>query len=183
MRLLVDLVDAGLAGERDHGRVVEEGVGDPGHEVGRARAQRGHRDGAATGEAAVDVGHERGALLVAGGDVADARVAGERLEDVHRLLAGHGEDVLAALGGEAVDEEVGGRAPLARGHPGSLRAVGCANGQAAPWGSPGDSGANVARAWRARRRIGLAARPRRVSSSQAPASRTIPKAIRNITPW
>ena len=32
----------------------------------------------------------------------------QRVEDVHRLLAGHGEDVLAALGGEAVDEQVGG---------------------------------------------------------------------------
>ena len=32
----------------------------------------------------------------------------QRVEDVHRLLARDGEDVLAALGGEAVDEEVGG---------------------------------------------------------------------------
>ena len=82
----------------------------PGPSVAIATAQR-------PGQAAVDVGHERRALLVAGGDVADARVVGERLEDVHRLLAGHGEHPLAALGREAVDEEVGGGAPGAGGHP------------------------------------------------------------------
>ncbi len=36
------------------------------------------------------------------------RASAKRVEDVHRLLAGHREDVLAALGLEAVDEEVGG---------------------------------------------------------------------------
>ncbi len=64
----------------------------------------------------MNVGHECGALFVAGGDVADGRVIAERVEDVHRLLAGHGEDVVAALGGEAIDEEVGGGPPLGRGH-------------------------------------------------------------------
>ena len=47
-----------------------------------------HRDRGTTGEPAMDVGHERGALLVAGRDVADRLVARQRVEDVHRLLAG-----------------------------------------------------------------------------------------------
>ena len=38
--------------------------------------ERRHRDRAATGQAAVDVGHERGALLVARRDVADRRSSG-----------------------------------------------------------------------------------------------------------
>ena len=108
VRLLVELVETGLAGDRDHRRAVEEGVGDAGDEVRRARPEGRHGHRGPAGQAAVDVGHERGALLVAGRDVADADSRGERVEDVHRLLAGDREDVLAALRGEAVDEEVGG---------------------------------------------------------------------------
>ena len=85
-------------------------VGDAGHEVRRAGAQGRHRDGSTTGQPAMDIGHERRALLVAGRDVADDVVARQRIEDVHRLLAGDGEDVVAALGGEAIDEQVGGAA-------------------------------------------------------------------------
>ena len=183
VRLLVDLVDPGLPGERDHRRAVEVGVGDAGDEVRRARPQRRHRDRAAAGEPAVDVGHERGALLVAGRDVADARVVGERLEDVHRLLAGHGEDVLAALGREAVDEEVGGRPPV----PGVTRAVyGLSVARTVrrrPAARPTTRARTRRARWRARRRIDSRCSSSTVSSSQALASRTIPKAIRNITPW
>ena len=50
-----------------------------------------------------------------------AVLAAERLEDVHRLLAGHREDVLAALGREALDEQGGGRSGGAGGHGRSLR--------------------------------------------------------------
>ena len=106
--LLVELVGGGLAGDGDDRRAVEVGVGDAGQEVRRAGPERRHRDGRAPREPAVDVGHERRALLVAGRDVADRLGPRERLEDVHRLLAGHREDVLAALRLEAGDEEVGG---------------------------------------------------------------------------
>ena len=115
--LLVELVERGLAGDRDHRRAVEVGVGDAGNEVRRARPERRHRHGAAAGEAAVDVGHERGALLVAGRDVAGPRWSLSALEDVHRLLARHREDVLAALRREAVDEEVRGGPPGRGAHP------------------------------------------------------------------
>ena len=113
--LLVELGRGRLAGDRDHRRAVQERVGHAGDEVRGARTERAHRDRGTAGQAAVDVGHERRALLVAGRDVADGFVARQRVEDVHRLLAGHREDVVAALGGEAVDEEVGGAPGRARG--------------------------------------------------------------------
>ena len=120
--LLVELVRGRLAGDRDHRGAVEVRVGDAGDEVRRARPERAHRDGGATGEAPMDVGHERGALFVPGRDVADGLGPRQRLEDVHRLLAGHREDPLARLGREAVDEEVRGGAGRAgrRSHPPSL---------------------------------------------------------------
>ena len=133
VRLLVQLVESGLAGDRDHRRVVEVRVGDPGHEVGRARPQGGHRHRGPTGQTPVDVGHERGALLVARGDVADGVLPAERVEDVHRLLARDREDVLAALGGEALDEERGGC-------PGSVGHARQSTGQAVPDGQSVDVG-------------------------------------------
>ena len=76
VRLLVELVEPGLAGDRDHRRVVEIRVGDPGHEVGGTGPEGRHRDGGPAGQAAVDVGHERGALLVPGRDVAHGVLLG-----------------------------------------------------------------------------------------------------------
>ena len=121
VRLLVELVEPGLAGDGDHRRVVEVRVGDPGDEVGRAGPEGRHGHGGPAGQPAVDVGHERGALLVAGRDVAHGGLLAERLEDVHRLLAGHREDVLAGLGGEALDEQGGGRSAGLGDHGRSLR--------------------------------------------------------------
>ena len=89
-------------------RPVEERVGHAGDEVRGTRPEGRHGHRGTAGQPAIDVGHERGALLVAGRDVADGRPLRQRIEDVHRLLARHGEDVLAALGDEAVDEQVGG---------------------------------------------------------------------------
>ena len=110
VRLLVELLGRGLAGQRDHRGTVQVRVGDAGQEVRRARPERAHGDGDAAGEPAVDVGHERRALLVPRRDVADLRPSRQRIEDVHRLLARNGEDVLASLGGEAVHDEIGGAA-------------------------------------------------------------------------
>ena len=72
-----------------------------------ARAEGAEAHAGAAGEAAEDVGHERGALLVADGHEGDRRAV-ERLAQVQRLLAGDAEDVLDALGLEALDEHVGG---------------------------------------------------------------------------
>ena len=120
VRLLVELARGGLAGDRDHRGAVEVRVGDPRDEVRCARAERPHGDRRTTGEPAVDVGHERGALLVARRDVTHALVAGQRVEDVHRLLARDGEDEIAALGSETVDEEVGRPARAIGGHARSV---------------------------------------------------------------
>ena len=116
--LLVGLVGARLAGDRDHRRMVEEGIGDAGDEVRRAGPQGRHRDGRPSGEPAVHVGHERGALLMAGRDVGHGRLTAQRVEDAHRLFARDREDVLAALGREAVHEQRCGRAGGLLDHPG-----------------------------------------------------------------
>ena len=108
MGLLVELVRAGLAGQRDHRRPVEKGVGDPGDEVRRARAQGRHGDRGVAGQPAVDVGHEGRALLVPGRHVADPLRPAECVEQVERLLAGDREHIVAALGLEALDEQLGG---------------------------------------------------------------------------
>ena len=102
---LVELVRAGLSRDRDHWRTVEIGVGDAGHEVGRPGPERRHGDGTAAGQAPMDVGHERSSLLVARRDVPDGVLPGEGIEDGHRFLAGHREDVLAAFGGKAINQE------------------------------------------------------------------------------
>ncbi len=113
--LLVELVRADLAGDRDERGPVEVGVGDAGDEVRRAGAEGRHRDGGLAGQPSVDVGHEGRALLVTGRDMADPVRPAERVEDVHRLLARDREDVAAALGLEALDEEVGGGPRTSRG--------------------------------------------------------------------
>ena len=68
----------------------------------------------------MDVGHERGPLLVAGRDMPDALVTRQSVEDVHRLLARHREDEVAALRGETVDEQVGGASQAVGGHDRSV---------------------------------------------------------------
>ena len=79
------------------------------------------------------------ALLVAGRDVADAGVIAQRVEDVHRLLAGHAEDVFAALRGEAVDEEM-------RGGPGAGFRLGGHGGERSRVRSRGPSAAGLSAA-------------------------------------
>ena len=76
-----------------------------GDEVRRARAERAEADAGAAGQAAVHVGHVGPALLVANGDEVDRGVV-ERLVEVERLLARDAEDVLDALGLEALHEQV-----------------------------------------------------------------------------
>jgi hypothetical protein len=117
----VELVEPGLTGDGDHRGVVEIRIGDPGDEVGRTGPEGGHGDGGPARQPAVDVGHERGALLVTSRDMAHGSLLAERLEDVHRLLARHREDVLAGLGGETLDEQGGGRSAGLDDHGRSLR--------------------------------------------------------------
>ena len=94
-----------------------------------------------------------------------ASCSAERLEDVHRLLAGHREDVLAGLGGEALDEQGGGRS-AGLGDHGRQSTVGgrpVARGRA-PAYSPDDRSRRLARSCALRR-----SRPTRVAATR-PAS-------------
>ena len=105
VRLLVHPLEVALAGERHQRRAVQVGVGHRGHEVQRARPERAEADARVAGQAAVDVGHVGAALLVADRHEVDRR-ARQRLVEVERLLARDAEDVLDALGLEALDEDV-----------------------------------------------------------------------------
>ena len=97
--------EVALARERDERRAVEVGVRHRGHKVEHgARAERAEADAGVAGEAAVDAGHVGAALLVADRHELDRR-ARKRLVQVERLLSGDPEDVLDALGLEALDED------------------------------------------------------------------------------
>ena len=115
VRLLVQPVRGGLAGDGDDRGVVHVGVGDAGDEVGGARSERGEADGGAPGEAALYVGHERGALLVAGGDEAQIGVQ-QGVHDVEVLLARDAEHERSGLALEAANEQLCGlhRSPPAQ---------------------------------------------------------------------
>jgi len=82
------------------------GVGDACHEVGRTRTKRPETDARLAGEPAVDIGHERRALLVASRNKLDRGVS-KREEKLFQLLPGEAEDVFGPFDIETVDEEVG----------------------------------------------------------------------------
>ena len=105
MGLLVHPLEVGLAGQGDQRRAVQEGVGHGGDQIGGAGAQRAQAHAGAAGQAPVGVGHVGPALLVADGNELD-RGVGQRLVEVERLLAGNAEDVLNALGLQALDEHI-----------------------------------------------------------------------------
>ena len=70
VRLLVHAAIPIWPGERDQRGVVEVGVGDARGQVGGPGPEGREAHARASGEAAVGVGHEGGALLVAHGDEA-----------------------------------------------------------------------------------------------------------------
>ncbi len=110
VRLLVHAGEGDLPGQRHQGRLVERGVADAGGQVGGAGTERREAHAGLAGEAPVGVGHERGALLVTHRHERDLLGVIQRLAEVQRLLAGDAEDVLGALGLEALDEELRGEA-------------------------------------------------------------------------
>ncbi len=96
-----------LPGNADDRRAVHVGVGKTGDEVGRAGSERRQANAGLAGEAAVNVGHEGGALLVPGGDELDT-AADQRIHDVEIFFAGNPEYVFHALVFEAAHEQVAG---------------------------------------------------------------------------
>ncbi len=102
-----------LGGERDHRRRVRGRVGDAEQQVDRAGAERRRAHAGLAGQPAVDLGHERGRLLVADEHVAD-RGRRQRLDEMDVLLAGNPEHVRDALVLEAPDDQLrDGRPPSA----------------------------------------------------------------------
>ena len=105
MGLLEEPVEPGLCHQRDERMGVQLRVGDPEHEVERARTERRETDPRATGQRAVDVRHESGATFVARRDEPDRRV-GHGVDHVEVLLPRQAEHVLDALVLQARDQEL-----------------------------------------------------------------------------
>ena len=106
VRLLVEAVEAGLRHQGDQRMGVQLRVRDPEHEVERTRAERRQAHAGAARERAVDVGHERGAALVARRHEPDRRV-GQRVDHVEVLFTREAEHELDAFVLEALHEELG----------------------------------------------------------------------------
>ena len=102
--LLVLTLEIRLSGERHQRGAIEERVGDGGDQVGGPRPERPEADARPARQAAVDVRDVGAPLLVANRNELDRRVR-QRLVQVEGLLAGDAEDVLDALGLEALDEQ------------------------------------------------------------------------------
>ena len=96
MAFLVQPRGRALAGDGDDRRAIHVGVGDTGDEIGRAGTERRHAHAGPAGQPAVDVGHERCALLVSRRDELD-RAVEQRVHDVDVLFAGNAEDVFDAF--------------------------------------------------------------------------------------
>ena len=103
----VHALRADLARDADERRAIHIRIGDARDEVCRARAERAEADACTPCQAAVHVGHERRALLVAHRDELDGRIA-ERLDDFEILFARDAEDVLDAFAFQAFDEDLRG---------------------------------------------------------------------------
>ena len=94
-----------VADEQDHRRRILEGDVDSGAGVGRAGAAGDEGDAGAAGHLAVGVGHVGDpALLPADDDVDLGRVV-ERVEHGEEAFAGDGEDAVAAVDLQLVDED------------------------------------------------------------------------------
>ena len=104
-RLAVDEVPADLADAEHHRRRILEGDVDAGAGVGRAGSAGDEGDAWTAGHLAVGVGHIGDpAFLPADDDVDFGRVV-ERVENGEEALAGDGEDAVAAVDPELVDED------------------------------------------------------------------------------
>ena len=88
--------DALLPGEHDHRHGTEQRIGCSRRQVQRARTKRGDAHTGLAGQPPVSRGHEGRALLVAGQDQLDRRVA-QAFHDIQVLLAGNPENPVDAL--------------------------------------------------------------------------------------
>jgi hypothetical protein len=103
--LLVHAAGVGLARDRDDRGAVHVGIGDAGHQIAGARPQGGEAHAGAAGQAAVDVRHEGGCLLVARQDELEIAVE-QRLHHVDVLFARDAVDGVDPLVLEATHQEL-----------------------------------------------------------------------------
>ena len=94
-----------LPGDHDHRHGAEQRIGRAGRQVQRAGTERGDADARLAGQPPVGRGHERRALLVAGQDQLDRRIA-QAFDDVEVLLAGNPENAVDALVLECGDQQI-----------------------------------------------------------------------------
>ena len=106
MRLLVQPLRVPLPAQHQDRRPVHVGVGHPGDEVRGARPEGAETAGRVAGQPAIDLRHERRALLVPTPDEPDLVGLLERHHEVGVLLARHAEDVLDALVLETLHEQI-----------------------------------------------------------------------------
>ncbi len=85
------------------------GLADRGRGVGDAGARDRQRHAGPAGRPGIAVGHEAGALLVPGLDVAHGRAGAEPAVEVERVHARDAEDGVDAIGGEQADGRLAGR--------------------------------------------------------------------------
>ena len=97
-----------VADEQDHRlRILERDV-DADAGVGRAGPAGDEAHARAARSSPVGAGHERRAAFLAAGDGLDRRAVAQRVEHRQEAFAGHGEDPVAALFDQAIDEQAGG---------------------------------------------------------------------------
>lgn len=101
-----------IADEEDHRLRILAGHMDADRRVGGAGAARDEGDAGAVRERAIGAGHERDAAFLAARDDVDRGRIDERVEHGEEAFAGHGEDPVAALRHELIDEDAAAGAGL-----------------------------------------------------------------------
>ena len=112
-----------VADEQYHRPAVLHGDVDADAGVGRPRAASDEGDAGPMGEGAVRAGHEGRPAFLTAGDEVDRGCVVERIEDAQEAFAGHGEDPVATLDGEVVDEDAATGSACHGRRVGRLRAV------------------------------------------------------------
>ena len=103
--LAVAVAAGDIADEQDHRRRILEGDVDAGAGVGRAGAAGDEGDPGPPGHLAVGVGHVGDAAFLPADDGVDLRRVVQRVEHGEEAFAGDGEDAVAALGDQAIDQQ------------------------------------------------------------------------------
>ena len=114
--LAVAVAARDVADEQDHRRRILEGDVDAGAGVGRAGAAGDEGDAGAARHLAVGVGHVGDPAFLPADDGVDLGRVVQRVEHREEAFARHGENAVAALDAELVDEDAAARAELERSH-------------------------------------------------------------------